>query len=110
MTLKRLILVIALALAFVPLLSAAKSYEITIASTAMAGDLKLAAGQYTLKVEGTSAVFTNVNTGKRFTAPVKVMDGGKKFDDTVVEMTDTGGNARVVAINLGGSTTQLLFP
>ena len=105
MRLKPLILTLALVLALVPLLSAAKSYDVTFSSATRVGELQLDAGAYKLTLTGANAVFTNVDNGKRFTTTAKVVDVGTKFDDTVVETA----NGRVTAIRLGGTTTQLVF-
>jgi len=110
------ILVPTLALAMAPMLLAGakvhepKSYQIILESPAQAGKLQLAPGEYKLKLEGGNAEFTSVDTGKRFTTPVEVKDTGKKFDDTVVEMTTTtGGSDHLKAIELGGTSTELDF-
>jgi len=104
-----------LALAMAPMLLAGakahqpKSYDIILDSPAQAGKVQLAAGEYKLKVEGGNAEFTSVNTGKRYTTPVEVKDTGKKIDDTMVDMTTSGGATHVRAIELGGSTTEVDF-
>jgi hypothetical protein len=108
MKLRSLLLTGALALSSISLLSA-KSYDIILSSPAQAGSLHLAAGEYTVKVQGTNAVFTKVDSGKKVTAPVKVEKTGKKFDYTAVESTNVNGTEQVKGIELGGSTTLLQF-
>lgn len=109
MRIKPLILCVALVLlAALPLLSA-KSYNITFTSPTAVGNLQLPAGDYKLTLSGNNAVFTNVANGRRFSTPVKVVDSGSKYSDTVVEMKEAGGIAQLVAIDLGGSRTQLKF-
>jgi hypothetical protein len=103
---KSLILAGALALASLSLLSA-KSYTITLDSTTKAGPLQLAAGQYSVKLQGTNAIFTKSDTGKKFTAPVKVENKNTKFNYTAVEMTRGHGTQEMTAIELGGSKTLL---
>ncbi len=100
MTTKSILLIGTLALASI---ASAKSYDIVLSAPAKAGNLQLAAGEYSLKVKGTTAVFTNVETGKSFSAPVKVQDTGKKHENTAV---DTNGN-KITTIELGGSSTDL---
>lgn len=104
MTTKSLLVIGTLALAS---LASAKSYDIVLSSPATAGKLQLSAGEYSLKVKGSTAVFTNVETGKSFTAPVKVQAGSKKFENTAVDTTSGNGGDKITAIELGGSNTQL---
>jgi hypothetical protein len=101
---KSLLLIGTLALAGI---ASAKSYDIILSAPAMAGSTQLSAGEYTLKVKGSSAIFTNVESGKTFTAPVKVQTGTKKFENTAVDTTNTNGVDEIKAIELGGSTTEL---
>jgi len=108
MKFRSLLLTGALALSCTALLSA-KTYDIILDSPSQAGSLQLAKGEYRLKVEGTNAVFTNVDTGKKFTAPVKVQSAQKKFGETAVEATTGDNTSRILMIDLGGSTTQLAF-
>src|SRR5215469_6716574 len=103
---KKLIITGVLALSSLSLLSA-KTYEILLTSPAKAGTVQLKPGQYTLKVEGSNAIFTEVNSSKSFTTPVKVQAVDKKFDDTQVQTTKDGDSDRIEEIDLGGSKTKL---
>jgi hypothetical protein len=100
MTSKSLLLIGTLALAGI---ASAKSYDIVLSAPAKAGSVQLAAGEYSLKVQGSNAIFTNVETGKSVTAAVKVENGAKKFEQTAVDST---GN-QIKSIELGGSNTML---
>ena len=100
MTTKSLFLIATLALAGI---ASAKSYDIVLAAPAKAGSIQLAAGEYSLKIQGSNAIFTNVQTGKSFTAAVKVENGAKKFEQTAVDSTAN----KITAIELGGSSTIL---
>ena len=104
MTTKSLLFIGTLALAS---LASAKSYDIILASPATAGKLQLSAGEYSLKVQGSNAIFTNVETGKSFTTAVKVQTGTKKFENTAVDTEKQNGADQIKSIELGGSTTQL---
>ena len=108
MTKRSLILLGVLAMSFLSIASA-KSYNIAFASPTMAGNAQLAAGEYTLKVEGTNAVFTNVDSNKSVTTPVKIENVDKKYGTTTVETTQQGNATRIDDIQLGGSTTKLEF-
>jgi hypothetical protein len=104
MTTKSLLLIGTLALAGI---AGAKSYDIVLSAPAKAGSLQLNAGEYSLKVKGSTAVFTNVETGKSFTAPVKVQEGSKKYENTAVDTSNVNGTDEIQSIELGGSNTQL---
>lgn len=108
MTAKSFLIVGALGLASLSIASA-KSYDIILDSAAMAGNTQLRPGEYKLKIEGSQAVFTDVQTSKSWTAPVKVQNTDKKFDQTVVESTHQGDMAHIDSIDLGGSNTKLEF-
>lgn len=100
--------VTALALSSLTVLSA-KTYEIILSSPTKAGSVTLKPGQYRLKVDGTTATFTDQNSSKSFTTPVKVENTDKKFDDTRVQSKKDGGTDTIEEIDLGGSKTKLGF-
>jgi len=108
MTKKSLLLLGVLAMSILSIASA-KSYTITFASPTMVGSSQLAAGDYTLKVDGSNAVFTNVDSNKSVTAPVKIENVAKKYNVTSVETTMNGDAQHIDDIQLGGSTTKLNF-
>jgi len=108
MTTRSLILAGALAVSSLTIANA-KTYDIVLSSPATAGKVQLKAGEYRVKVEGNSAVFTSVDSAKKFTAPVKVQNTGKKFSETAVDTSTKGGTDHIQSIELGGSTTQLDF-
>lgn len=108
MTTKSLILAGALGLATFGIASA-KSYDIILSDPTMAGATQLHAGEYKLKVEGSDAVFTDVQNQQTFKAPVKVENSKQRFGDTRVETTKTGEMAHIDSIDLAGSTTKLEF-
>jgi hypothetical protein len=104
----RILLVGALTLASLSLASA-KTYDIILTQASKAGNVQLAAGEYHLKIQGSNAVFTNLDNNKSFTVPVKVENAEKKFDQTAVDTNDANGSTTVQSIELGGSTTKLGF-
>jgi hypothetical protein len=87
----------------------AKSYDIVLDDQVKAGAVQLKPGAYTLKVKGDSAVFTSINTGKSYTAPVKLDNNGPKNDATTVRTSTENGAEVLRSIRLGGSTTTLEF-
>ena len=108
MTKRSLLLLGVLAMLSLPIASA-KSYTISFTGPTVAGSAQLPAGEYTLKVEGSNAVFTNVNNDKSVTAPVKIENVDKKYDVTSVETIDRGDARHITDIQLGGSTIKLDF-
>lgn len=108
MTKKTLLLLGVLAMSILPIASA-KSYSIALPTRTMVGGAQLPAGEYTLKVDGSNAVFTNVESNKSVTTPVKIESADKKFAVTSVETTQEGDAQHIKDIQLGGSTTKLDF-
>jgi hypothetical protein len=90
-------------------IASAKNYELTLSGVTKVGNIQLKPGQYTLKVNGNNAVFTNEETAKTFTTPVKVENTDKKFDTTQVNAVKEGATDVVKDIQLGGSKTKLDF-
>jgi hypothetical protein len=90
-------------------IASAKSYDIILSGPTKAGTVELKPGQYKLKVEGTNAVFTDVNSTKSFTTPVKVESADQKYDETRVQTTKEGDEEHIQEIDLGGSKTKLGF-
>jgi hypothetical protein len=105
---KKLLAIGVLSLFSLSILSA-KTYEITISAPTKAGSVQLKPGEYKLKVDGSNATFTEVNSSKSVTTPVKVENGDKKYDDTRVEITRDGDTDKLEDIELGGSKTKLEF-
>src|SRR5215475_494902 len=105
---KKILVVAALALSSLTIVSA-KSYEIILSGPTKAGSLELKAGQYRLKVDGGNAIFTDINSAKSFTTPVKVETTEKKYDDTRVQTSKDGSVDKIEEIDLGGSKTKLGF-
>src|SRR5215471_1738923 len=85
-----------------------KSYDVIFSAPASVSGVKLAAGEYKVKVDGANAVFTD-SKSKTVTAPVKVGTGTKKYSYTAVDATKDGDVDKVNAIEFGGSTTRLEF-
>jgi hypothetical protein len=91
------------------LIANAKTYDIALSNSIVAGTVQLAPGQYHLKVTGNTATFTDMNTFKTFTAPVKVEQVPKKFDMTTIDTNNQSGTDHIQKIELGGSNTALDF-
>jgi len=107
MTKKSLLFIGALALSTVAF-AGPKSYEIVIIAPTQAGAAQLAAGEYRLQVEGTNAIFTNIDNNHSFVTSVKI-ETTQKHALTAVETTTDAGNAHITSIDLGGSTETLQF-
>lgn len=87
----------------------AKTYDLVFSAPVKAGSTQLQPGQYRLKLKGNTAEFTNVETDKTYTAPVKVENGAKKHDVTAVDTNTENGASQIQKIELGGSSTDLEF-
>ena len=85
-----------------------KSYDVIFSAPSTVAGVKLAAGEYKVKVDGANAVFTD-SKQKTVSAPVKVETGSRKFAYTAVDASKDGSVDKVNAIELGGSTTRLEF-
>ena len=107
MTLRTTALFIMLALAGASL-AVASSYSFTVGQPINAGSVKLIPGDYKVSVEGTVAKITGPHF-KTFTVPVKSETGTEKFKETTVETIDKGGQLQLEVIDVGGSTTKLVF-
>ena len=101
---KSLLLTATLALAGI---ANAKSYDIVLSAPTKAGSVQLTTGEYSLKVQGGNAIFTNVETGKSFTTAGKLEDAGTKFVVTAVISDTKEGDSRITSVELGGSSTKL---
>ena len=86
-----------------------KSYDVIFSAPATVGSVKLAAGEYKVKVDGANAVFTDAHSFKSVSTAVTVQTAAKKFQYTAVDATKDGSTDKVNAIELGGSTTKLEF-
>ncbi len=107
---KKYFVLAALLLCFCTLTFAAgKAVTVVFDKATTVGSLKLAAGEYKVKVDGASAVFTNTANFKSVTTGVKVQTSDKKFKETSVDTVNTASGDVVQAISVGGSTTKLDF-
>lgn len=88
--------------------AAGKTYEVTISKASKAGAVTLAPGTYKLKVDGTTAVFTD-SKNKSFSTAVKVETAAKKYSNTSVDSSDGGATELIHSIRLAGSMTQVDF-
>jgi hypothetical protein len=105
---KSVFIIGALALATLNIASA-KSWDINLGGPVMAGNTEIKAGQYRVKVDGTQAVFTEAESSRSFTVPVKVENNDRKFDETMVQTHNENGTDNLREIDLGGSTAKLEF-
>ena len=85
-----------------------KSYDVIFSAPTTVGSVQLAAGEYKVKVDGANAAFTDAHS-KTVSTAVKVENAAKKYQHTAVDATKDGSVEKVVAIELGGSTTKLEF-
>ena len=86
-----------------------KSFTVVFDKEATVGTVKLAPGEYKVKVDGGNAVFTNNNNYKTATTAVKVETSEKKFKETAVDSLKSGSGETVQSISVGGTTMKLGF-
>ncbi|HUI54160.1 MAG TPA: hypothetical protein VLY04_04265 [Bryobacteraceae bacterium] len=108
MSVKSLFMVGALAVCSLTIASA-KSWDISLSSPAKAGKLELPKGDYSVKLNGNNVIFKAVDTGRTYTAPVKIETEARKYPDTAVESTAQGETEIIQCIDLGGSTSKIEF-
>jgi VCBS repeat-containing protein len=91
------------------LLAGSKSYEITLSHDTKAGSVDLQAGDYKVAVAGTKATFTAMKSGKSVETEVTVAAADKKFANTMVDAENSSGTNKIHEIDLGGTTTKVMF-
>jgi len=89
--------------------ASAKSYDIVLTNPVKAGSVQLNPGAYTVKVKGDTAIFTAADSGKTYTAPVKLDNAGPKHGSTAVHLETKNGADVLKSIVVGGSHTTLEF-
>lgn len=90
-------------------IAVAGSYGFTVAAPMKAGSVDLAVGDYKVAVQGSVAIVTSLKTYKSFTMMVKTETVETKFATTSVDTTRKDGQSTLRAIEVGGSTTKLVF-
>jgi len=90
-------------------IASAKSYEIALSAPTKAGSVQLNRGTYRVKINGSNAIFTDLQSSESFTVPVKVEATDKKFEETRVDATKDNGTDVIKDIELGGSKTKIEF-
>lgn len=108
MNVKSLVLSGTLALASLSIASA-KSYDIILSSPTQVSNLQLKAGEYRFQLKGNNAIFTNVESGKKYTAPASLKTVDKKYDVTAVDTNRKSDADQMQAIELGGTSTKVEF-
>ena len=108
MTMKNVILAAALGLASMTLASA-HTYNVALQASTKVGRTQLAAGSYTLDVNGTVAVFTNTETGKRQIVLVHSTDSNVDYQRTAIQLVNQDGAQRMESIQLEDSNSKLEF-
>jgi hypothetical protein len=87
----------------------AKSYDITFDQPAMVGNVKLAAGHYSVKVDASMVHFKNLDTGKTADVAGKFGTAPQKFESTSSTSNAENGTLNVKEIDLGGTNTKIEF-
>jgi hypothetical protein len=92
---------------FALLASAAPVYKVTLTEPAVIAGSVVKAGDYRIVVNGEKATLTMGKTSLE--VPVKVQNGNRKFDYTSIECSTEAGKNMLDDIQVGGTTTTLVF-
>ena len=108
MRIQSILMAVVLALAvLVP--AHAKTFQVHLPVAVVAGDTLLPAGEYKLRVEGSTAILTD-GANKSYASTVKVETGSRKYPQTnVVTANRFKDEPRIKAIELGGTNIRLEF-
>jgi VCBS repeat-containing protein len=69
----------------------------------------LQAGEYKVALAGSKVTFTALKTGKSVETEATVQTADKKFPLTLVDAESVSGANKIHEIDLGGTTTKLMF-
>lgn len=90
------------------MLASAKTYDFTLTSPSQAGQTKLDAGHYTLKLDGSKIILKDAG-GHDVNAPAKVEQNSQAYRDTEVSLSEANGSNKIEWIGLGGSKNKIVF-
>jgi len=79
-------------------------FKVTLSTPTWVGDAELKPGVYKVEMQGDKAVFKDGKTVVE--APAAIVNGSQKYSITAVE---TGAGSKMTAIELGGTTTQIVI-
>jgi len=87
-----------------------KTYTIELGRPVVVAQTTIKAGEYKVRIDGSNAIFTDVETLQSFSVPVrKVETGTKKHGDTTVTTVNQNGKEQIEAIQLGGTDETVEF-
>ena len=90
--------------------SGSKSYSVSIPEQCSVGANQLKPGDYQVRIEGSTAVFSGDRSNQKAEAPVSVVTAPKKFDRGEVILSKvTGGPPALTGIELAGTKLKLEF-
>jgi hypothetical protein len=87
--------------------SAASSYRVTLFQPSQVAGTELKPGEYKITLKDNKAVITSGKTSVE--ADVKTETAEAKFSSTSVRYSNGDGKYRIQAIQLGGTSTRLVF-
>jgi hypothetical protein len=87
--------------------AAPKAYHITLADHAWVGGNELKAGDYKVEIDGDKILI--ISGKKQIEVTGKVEQNARKFDTNSVVVADANSRPTVSEIDLGGTTTKILF-
>ena len=90
------------------LIVSAKTYTFSVDRTTQIGTAELKPGEYKVKVDGTQVLLLD-GRGHQIETAAKVEPSDHKFMATAVTISTQDGGSKILAIELGGSTTKVVF-
>ena len=99
---------IALVLLLAGIVVSAKTYTFNLSNPTRFGTATLKPGEYKVNVDGEQVLLLD-RTGHEVEATAKVESSTYKYSGTAIEMVKADGTDRVVAVELGGTSTKIVF-
>ncbi len=99
---------VALGILLTGLIASAKTYTFTVDKLTQIGTGELKPGEYRLKVDGEQVVLVD-RAGCQVETTAKVEPAGHKFSSTALTISTADGSPRILAIELGGSASTVVF-
>ena len=89
-------------------LISAKTYTFTLSDTVQAGTVQLKPGEYRLKMDGSQIVLMD-QTRHQIDITARLETSDHKFSQTSIKTSNEDGKARIMSIELGHTTSTVVF-
>jgi hypothetical protein len=99
---------VALLLLVAGLVASAKTYNFSVDGVTQIGTAELKAGEYKVKVDGQQVSLVD-RAGHQIETTAKLESADHKFTHTAIAISTKDGGARILSIELGGSSNKVVF-